>query len=116
MPEKTPEQTSADLVAGVFAVIEGDAAYKAKVLRGVIDNLVGNDPNAIVRKISGLPESLVETVTDGLLDAIEGAVVEKLTPPDALIVVPRQQRRQHKTVLRDAGRVVIDLCPRLLDH
>ena len=49
----------------------------------MIDNLVGNDPRAIVNNIAGRPANMVEVVTDGLLDAIETAAVKRLTPPPA---------------------------------
>jgi len=77
----TPQETAAKLVEGTFEVLGGDAAYKAKVAAEIVDQMIGSDPHALVRSIAGMPESLVETVSDGLVDALEAAVLKKLSPP-----------------------------------
>ena len=78
MPDKTPDETAAALVGGLFDILEGDNAYKAKVVAGVVDQLIGSDPHALVSSIAGMPAQLVETVSDGIIDALEAAVLKKL--------------------------------------
>jgi hypothetical protein len=79
MPD--PKVTAEKLVSGTFEVLEGDAAYKAKVAAQIVDQLIGSDPNALVRSISGMPEEMVELVSDGIVQALENAVLKRLTAP-----------------------------------
>jgi hypothetical protein len=71
------------MVDGVFDTMDGDPAYRARVVRTIIDNLVGNDPRAIVSNIKGLPADMVELVTDAIFDAIEAAALKRFSPPAA---------------------------------
>ena len=75
----TPQETAAKLVDGTFEVLQGDHAYKAKVAAQIVDQMIGSDAHALVRSIAGVPESLVETFSDGLVGALEAAVLKKLT-------------------------------------
>jgi len=74
----TPDETAAKLVEAAFELIAGDNAYKARVVAQVLDNLIGNDPHAVVASIKGLPAEMVELMSDALIDAIEKGVLAKL--------------------------------------
>ena len=76
-----PEETAAKLVDGTFEVLEGSAEYKAKVAAQIVDQMIGSDPHALVRTIPGIPEPLFETISDGLVGALEAAVLKRLTAP-----------------------------------
>jgi hypothetical protein len=73
-----PKETAGKLVNGTFEVLEGDNAFKAQVAAGIVDELFGSDTHALVRTIPGIPESLFETISDGLVAALEGAVLKRL--------------------------------------
>ena len=77
----TPDETAAKLVAAVFEVLEGDNEYKAKVVAGIVDQMIGSDPHALVSSIAGMPPALVETVSDGIIQALEAAILKRLEPP-----------------------------------
>lgn len=79
MPD--PAVTAEKLVSGTFEMLEGDAAYKAKVVAQIVDQMIGSDPHALVTSIPGIPTALVETISDGLVSALEAAILKKLTPP-----------------------------------
>lgn len=76
----TPAETAAMLVEGTFAVLQGDTAYKAQVVAQIVDQMIGSDPRALVRSIAGVPEVLVEAISDGLVMALEAAIMKRLTP------------------------------------
>ena len=74
----TPKETAAKLLDGTFEFIENDTPYKAKVAAQLVDQLIGNDPHALVRSIAGIPEDLVEVISDGIVNALEQAVLVRL--------------------------------------
>ena len=75
----TAEETATKLVDGTFEVLMGDHAYKAKVAASIVDQMIGSDPHALVSSIPGIPPSMFEALSDGLIGALEGAVLKKLT-------------------------------------
>jgi len=77
----TPEETAEKLVGAVFEVLEGDNAYKAKTAAAVVDQLIGSDPHALVSSIAGMPPALVETISDGIVQALEAAILKRLEAP-----------------------------------
>lgn len=79
MPD--PKVTAEKLVTGTFEMLEGDDIFKAKVASQIVDQLIGSDPHALVRTIPGIPESLFETISDGLVSALEVAILRRLTSP-----------------------------------
>lgn len=74
----TPQETAQKLTEGTFEVLQSSNAYKAQVASQIVDQLIGSDPHALVRTIPGIPESLFETISDGLVGALEAAVLRKL--------------------------------------
>lgn len=74
-----PKLTAEKLVTGVFDVLEGDNVFKAEVAGEVVDQLIGSDPHALVRSISGVPESMVEMISDGLVNALKAQVLKRIS-------------------------------------
>ena len=77
MPEAA--ETARKLVDGTFEVLEGDNAFKAKVAAQIVDQMIGSDPHALVKSIAGVPEALVEPISDALVAALETKVLEKIS-------------------------------------
>jgi len=76
-----PNVTAQNLINGLFDVLQGDNAFKAKTMASIIDQLIGSDTNAVVKHIPGIPESIFETISDGLIGALENAILTKLQQP-----------------------------------
>jgi len=80
----TPQETAQKLVDGTFEVLTSDNTYKAEVAASIADQLIGSDPHALVSTVPGIPASLVETISDGLIEVVKAAILKKLnaaSPP-----------------------------------
>lgn len=75
---ETAEMVAMNLTDSVFAIIDGDAQFKADVAGHVVDALIGSDPHSLVRSIKGVPESMVELISDGLISALKENLVTRL--------------------------------------
>jgi len=74
----TPKDTATKLVDGTFETLAGDNAYKASVAANIVDQLIGSDPHALLASIPGIPVELFEVISDGLIGALEAAVLRRL--------------------------------------
>jgi len=74
----TAEETAVKLVEATFDTLQGGKDYQADVAAAIVDQLFGSDPHALVRGIAGIPESMVEMITDGLIKALRDAVKKRI--------------------------------------
>jgi hypothetical protein len=70
-------EAAAGQINALFTVIEGDAVVRADFIAGLVDELIGTDPHAILDNIPGLSADLTETMSDGLISAIKAAALRR---------------------------------------
>ena len=80
MPKNTADQTATNVLDAFFDTAAGGIQYQADVAGSVVDQLIGTDPHALVRSIPGVPESMVEMLSDGLVNVLKAQVLKKLAP------------------------------------
>lgn len=76
-----PKTVATNMIDGTMAVLTGTPQFKADVVGEVVDQLLGDDPHALVRGAPGLPPAMFEPMSDWVILQLKVQLLKRLTQP-----------------------------------